>query len=309
MTEPDLRALSAFAAVARERNFRRAARELRISVSSLSERIRDLEQKIGVRLLNRTTRSVAPTEAGARLLERIEPPLHEIGEAARDLIAQRSVPSGRLRITAPSPAVALVLAPMIPPFLARYPEITLEIVDDPSLVDIVSAGFDAGIRYEENLAKDMVAISLGPPERYVLVASPALLAAHGVPKRPRDLLEARCIVTRFPNRAVLPWEFERAGRVVRITPQGPLIANNTVLQLRAVMDGIGFLLTFAGYAQEAIAAGRLETVLDDWLPSFPGPFLYYPSRRQNPSSLNALIAFIREWRASQARQPTRMLPP
>ncbi len=296
MNAVNLRDLSAFAAIARHRSFRSAARELRVSVSTLSERLRSLEEQIGVRLLNRTTRSVAPTEAGERLLARISPALREIGDAAQDAGTLPGEPSGRLRINAPPPAVQLVLAPMVVPFLKRYPKITLEIADDSLLIDIVEAGFDAGVRYEEHLAKDMVAISLGPPQRYVVVASPSLLGERGVPKKPKDLLDAPCIVTRFPGRAPLPWEFERAGRATKIVPEGRLIAINSALQLRAAIDGLGFLATFEGYARAAIASGQLRTVLEEWCLSFPGPFLYYPSRRRNPSSLDAFVAFVKEWR-------------
>ena len=303
MSAVNLRDLSAFAAIAHHRSFRQAARELRVSVSTLSERLRSLEEQIGVRLLNRTTRSVAPTEAGERLLARIAPALREIGDAAQDAAALPGEPSGRLRINAPPPAVQLVLAPMAAPFLKRYPKITLEIADDPLLIDIVEAGFDAGVRYEEHLAKDMVAISLGPPQRYVVVAAPSLLGERGIPRKPQDLLAAPCIVTRFPGRGPLPWEFERAGRATKIVPEGRLIAINTALQLRAAIEGLGFLATFEGYAREAIASGRLCTVLDEWCPSFPGPLLYYPSRRRNPSSLDAFIAFVKEWRASESARP------
>lgn len=300
MPPVNLRDLTAFAAIARHRSFRGAARELRVSVSTLSERLRELESQVGVRLLNRTTRSVAPTEAGERLLARIEPALREIGEAAEAIGTAPGEPSGRLRINAPAPAVHLVIAPMIAPFLRRYPKITLEIVDEPLLIDIVEAGFDAGVRYEEHLAKDMVAISLGPPQRYVVVASPALLRERGVPERPRDLLGAPCLAFRFPGRSVSPWEFERNGRVTKIVPEARLIGLNIGLQLQAAIDGLGFLMTFEGYVRQAIAAGQLRTVLDDWSPSFTGPLLYYPSRRQNPSSLDAFIAFVKEWRTRES---------
>jgi DNA-binding transcriptional LysR family regulator len=302
MSNIDLRDLSAFAAIARHRSFRNAARELRVSVSTSSVRLRALEEQIGVRLLNRTTRVVAPTEAGARLLARIAPALREIGDAAQEVGTLPGEPSGRLRINAPPPAVHLVLAPMVAPFLKRYPKITLEICDDPLCADIVEAGFDAGVRYEEHLARDMVAISLGPPQRYVVVASPRLLSERGVPKRPSDLLHEPCITTHLPGRAALAWEFERAGRVTRIVPQGRLVAINSGLQLRAAIDGLGFFQTFAGYAHEAIASGQLRTVLDEWSSSFPGPLLYYPSRQQNPSSLAAFVAFVKEWRASESKR-------
>src|SRR5882757_5213986 len=187
MAEIDLRDLNAFVAVARLRNFRRAAIEQRVSASSLSQRMRDLEERLGVRLLNRTTRSVAPTEAGERLLQRLTPALKDVMDATLDVRSMRDVPSGRLRINGPEPALRLVLAPMVAPFLKRHPEIQLEIVADSSLIDIVSEGFDAGIRYEETLAQDMVAISLGPPERSVLVAAPIFLQGRKRLKDPKEL--------------------------------------------------------------------------------------------------------------------------
>lgn len=293
----DLNDLAAFAAVARHRSFRRAARETGLAVSTLSERLRELEARVGVRLLNRTTRSVAPTAAGEQLLKRIALPLEELTDAAKEAGSLAGVPSGTLRINAPWPAVALVLAPMMAEFLAQYPQISVDIVDETSLIDIVSAGFDAGVRWEESLAKDMVAVSLGPPERYVLVASPRFLASRARPRTPKDLLGQPCITTRFPSRAQVPWEFEKNGRVVRILPDSRLQATNIPLMLRAAIDDAGYLVTFEGFARDALAAGQLVPLLEDWLPSFPGPFLYYPSRRQNPSSLNAFIGFVREWRA------------
>ncbi|HYG86924.1 MAG TPA: LysR family transcriptional regulator [Azospirillum sp.] len=296
MDDHDLRDLNAFVAVARHRNFRRAALEQRVSVSSLSQRLRDLEERLGVRLLNRTTRSVAPTQAGEQLLQRLAPALREVVDAVAHVRGMQAEPSGRLRINAPAPAAQLVLAPMVTPFLRRHPRIDLEIVVDPSLIDIVAAGFDAGIRFEEHLAQDMIAIPLGPPERYVVVATPEMLAAHGVPKEPKDLLDRPCISTLFPSGALLPWEFEKAGRTVSIVPPARLTSTNPGLQMQAAIDGLGFLMTFEGYARDAIDAGRLVTVLDDWCPSFPGPFLYYPSRRQPPPTLGALVTFVAEWR-------------
>lgn len=303
MSAPDLRALVAFAAIARHRNFRRAAQELRISVSSLSERLRDLEAQLGARLLNRTTRSVATTQAGEQLLARIAPALREISDAAQDVGSLQGEPSGRLRINSPPPATQLVISPMIAPFLLRYPKITLELVDEPLLVDIVAAGFDAGVRYEEHLAKDMVAVSLGPPQRFAFVASPAFLTKHGTPKTPRDLLGAPCIASQFPTQGPLPWEFERAGKIVRITPTPNFIALNVATQIRAAIDGLGFFATFEGYVREAVAAGQLQYVLEEWCAPFPGPFLYYPSRRQNPAALNAFVAFVKEWRAHENLSP------
>jgi DNA-binding transcriptional LysR family regulator len=301
MDNLDYRDLSAFAAVARHRNFRRAAAELHVSVSSLSQRLRDLEERLGIRLLNRTTRSVAPTEAGERLLDRITPALRELGDAVAEIGEGADEPAGRLRINAPEPAVGLVLAPMVAPFLKAYPNINLEVVVEPLLVDIVARGFDAGIRFEENLAQDMIAVSLGPPQRYVVVASPNFIAAHGSPKEPRDLLKQPGILTRFPNGVVLPWEFERNGETVKILPEGRLVALNFGLNIQAALGGVGFYSTFEGYVREHIEAGRLVSVLDEWCPEFSGPYLYYPSRRQPPPALRAFVDFVREWRKSQTK--------
>jgi len=292
----DLRDLSAFVAVARHRNFRRAAIEQRMSASGLSQHMRDLEERLGVRLLNRTTRSVAPTEAGERLLRRLAPALKDVMDATLDVRSMRDVPSGRLRINGPEPALRLVLAPMVAPFLKRYPEISLEIVAESSLIDIVSEGFDAGIRYEETLAQDMIAVSLGPPERSVLVAAPSFLAGRTRLNDPKELLGQPCIVMRFRSGVQLPWEFRKGKRALKIMPTGPLTSSHPELQLKAAIDGLGFLMTLEGYAEAAIASGDLVTVLDDWCPAFAGPFLYYPGRRQRPPSLTAFVAFVKEWR-------------
>jgi DNA-binding transcriptional LysR family regulator len=296
MADLDLRDLEAFVAVARTRNFRRAATEQRVSVSSLSQRLRALEERLGVRLLNRTTRSVALTEAGELLVGRIGPAMADVASALEQVRGLREVPSGRLRINAPAPAVQLVLAPMVAPFLTRYPQIELEIVAQTSLIDIVREGFDAGVRYGEHLAQDMIAISLGPPQRYAVVASPSFIAAHGKPKQPKDILDRPCMVTRFESGVQVEWEFEKAGRIVKITPTGTLISAHTGLQLQAACDGLGLWMTFEGHVRAAIDAGALVSVLDDWCPYFPGPFLYYPSRRQPPPALKAFIDFVAEWR-------------
>jgi DNA-binding transcriptional LysR family regulator len=300
MENIDLRDLGAFAAVARHRSFRRAAAERRVSVSTLSQSLRDLEERLGVRLLNRTTRSVAPTEAGERLLARLRPALQDVFDAVDDIRNLREVPAGRLRINAPAPAVHLVLAPMMAPFLSLHPLINIEIVDEPALIDIVGAGFDAGVRFEEHLAQNMIALSLGPPQRYAVVATPAFIESHRRPREPRDLLGQPCILTRFPNGTTLPWEFEKARRVVNIEPEGPLAGSNAGLLLRAALDGVGFLMTFEGLVQQEVAGGRLESLLEDWCPSFPGPFLYYPSRRQPPPALAAFISFVKDWRRRPA---------
>jgi DNA-binding transcriptional LysR family regulator len=302
MQDFDLRDIDAFVAVARTLNFRRAALEQRVSVSSLSQRLRDIEERLGVRLMNRTTRSVALTEAGELLLARVGPAMADVGEALDRVRGLRDVPSGRLRINAPPPAIDLVLAPMAAPFLKAYPQIDLEIVSDSSFIDIVAAGFDAGVRYGEHLAQDMIAVSLGPPQRYAVVASPDYVARHGKPRHPKDMLDHRCIRIRFGRGALLDWEFEKAGRVVKVSPPPRLIANYPGLVQRAAHDGLGYWLTFEGYVRDAVKSGVLVSVLDDWCAPFPGPFLYYPSRRQPPPALGAFVAFVAEWRKQERRR-------
>jgi len=296
MSDLDLRDLDAFAAIARAKNFRRAALDQRVSVSSLSQRLRDMEARLGVRLLNRTTRSVALTEAGEMLLSRVSPALSDVRDALDRVRGLGDMPSGRLRINAPPPAVDLVLAPMVAPFLRAYPQVDLEIAAESSFVDIVDAGFDAGVRYGEHLAQDMIAVSLGGPQRYAVVASPDYVARHGKPKHPKDLLDHACIRTRFGSRRIPDWEFEKAGRLVKVAPKGQLIATYFGLAMRAAKDGLGIWITFEGYVREEMKAGSLVSLLEDWCEAFPGPFLYYPSRRQPPPALAAFIAFVGEWR-------------
>ncbi|CAN7638652.1 LysR family transcriptional regulator [Bradyrhizobium sp. LjRoot220] len=302
MQDFDLRDLDAFVAVARTRNFRRAAIEQRVSVSSLSQRLRDMEERLGVRLMNRTTRSVALTEAGELLLARVGPAMSDVRDGLDQVRGLRGVPSGRLRINAPPPVIDLVLAPMVAPFLKAYPQIDLEIVGDSAFVDIVAEGFDAGVRFGEHLAQDMIAVSLGPPQRYAVVASPQYVAQHGRPKHPKDLLDHASIRIRFGSGAIPEWEFEKAGRVVKVSPPGKLIATHLGLALRAALDGVGFWPTFEGYVREAVMSGELVSVLDDWCAPFPGPFLYYPSRRQPPPALGAFVSFVAEWRKQEKRK-------
>lgn len=295
MRGPDLDDLAAFAAIARHRNFRRAALERGVSVSTLSQTLRDLEAAMAVRLVNRTTRSVALTEAGARLLERLTPALAEIAQAVDLAQAEAATVTGRLRINAPEPAVELTLGPMIAPFLAAHPGVELDIVSETAFVDIVAAGFDAGVRWGESLAKDMIAVPISGPQRYVVVASPDALARWRAPQAPQDLLTRPCLRTRFASGLAPPWEFEQAGRVIRIEPQGPLTASSPQTQLRVAADGAGFCLAFEDYARPFVEAGRLVEVLADWSQPFPGPLLYYPSRRHMPAALRAFIDFAR-WR-------------
>jgi DNA-binding transcriptional LysR family regulator len=296
MDHIDLGALDSFAAIARHGNFRRAAVERGVSPSTLSQTLRDLETRLGVRLLNRTTRSVALTEAGATLLKSLQPALGQIAAAVDEARSAQDAPSGALRINAPEPAVDLVLAPMVAAFLAAYPAIRLEVITETGFVDIVAKGFDAGVRWEESLAQDMIALPLGPPQRFVVVAAPSAIARYGAPSHPAELMDRPCLHVRFPSGAEPPWEFERAGEVVRIPPQGPLVTTSPSLLMKAALDGVGFLQTFDGSAAADLAAGRLVSVLDDWSEPFPGPRLYYPSRRHPPSALKAFIDFVQERR-------------
>lgn len=297
MNAPDLSDLEAFAAIARHRSFRRAALERGVSASTLSDKLRALEERLGVRLINRTTRSVTPTEAGERLMARLTPLLADLGEALDEVNRFRATPTGTLRLNVPAPVARLVLAPMLPEFLAAYPGLTVEVHVDERLIDVVEAGFDAGARYGESLAQDMIAVPLGPPQRYGLYAAPAYLAVHGTPATPQDLLDHRCIAHRFASGAGLPWEFEKDGRTLRLHPRGVLVSNNADVQIDAAISGVGIMMTFTGFAAPAVARGALVSLLEDWCPPFEGPFLYYPSRRHMPAALRAFVDFVRSRQA------------
>jgi DNA-binding transcriptional LysR family regulator len=295
MAEQDLADLDAFAAVARQRSFRGAAILRGVSASTLSEAVRRLEARLGVRLLNRTTRSVTPTEAGARLLDRLVPALGEVAAALDVVNGFRDSPTGTLRLNVPSIVARLVLPPIVAGFLEAHPGITLEITSDDSFIDVLAAGFDAGVRYDERLAQDMIAVPLGPRvQRFVAAAAPSYLAAHGRPTHPQDLLGHACIRHRFASSgATPPWEFERGGEVVRISPSGPLVATSIDLELSAAVAGLGIFFSFEEYLAPQLTSGALEPVLEDWWQSFSGPFLYYASRRHMPVPLRAFIDFIK----------------
>src|SRR5918994_473632 len=294
MSDVDLADLDAFAAVARARSFRSVARLRGVSASSLSEALRRLEARLGVRLLNRTTRSVTPTEAGQRLLERLAPALGEVSAALEAVNDFRDSPTGTLRLNVPTAVARLVLPPIIGPFLAAHPGISLEVTTDDTFRDVLAAGFDAGIRYDERLEKDMIAVPIGPRvQRFIVAASPAYLDAHGRPQHPKDLLNHACIRHRFASGVMHPWEFEREGEIVRITPTARVIANNIDLEIATATQGLGLIATFAGFLDNALKSGTLEPVLEDWLQPFSGPFLYYPSRRHMPAPLRAFVDFIK----------------
>ncbi len=293
----DLADLNALVAVASAGGFREAARATDASASSLSEAVRRLEGRLGIRLLNRTTRSVTPTEAGQRLLERLSPALAEV-ESALDVVNRyRDKPAGTLRISVPISAVRLVLPHIVPRFLAAYPDIRLEVVAEDSFIDVIAAGFDAGIRYDERLEQDMIAVPIGPrTQSFAAAAAPAYLDRHGRPQHPRELLEHACLRGRFSSGATPPWEFERAGEIVRIEPTGPLLVSMgtaTDLAVDAAVAGVGIICLFDDWLHPYFESGALEPVLEPWWQRFSGPFLYYSGRRLVPTPLRAFIDFVR----------------
>lgn len=298
----DLSDLNAFVAVVRAKGFRDAGRASGMSASGLSEAVRRLEARLGVRLLNRTTRSVVPTEAGQRLLERLGPALAEV-EAALDVVnAFRDRPAGTLKLNVPMSAARLILPSLVSPFLAAYPEIRLEVVAEESFVDVLAAGCDAGIRYDDRLEQDMVAVPIGPRvQRFATAASPRYLDRHGRPTHPRDLLGHACLLGRFASGAMPPWEYGRDGEVVRVEPSGPLqvqIGGATDLVIDAAIGGTGIVHLYEDWLRPHIECGALEPVLEPWWRPFSGPFLYYPGRRLVPAPLRAFIDFIKAPRTS-----------
>ena len=293
----DLTDLMAFVAVARAGGFREAARQGGYSASGLSEAIRRLETHLGVRLLNRTTRSVVPTEAGQGLLARLGPALSEVKASLDAVNGFRDRPAGLLRLNVPVSAARLVLPRIVPPFLMAYPDIRLEVMTDESFVDVIAAGCDAGIRYEERLEQDMIAVPIGPRvQRYAVAAAPDYLDRHGRPRHPRDLLGHACLRSRFAGRALAPWEFEKDGETVRVDATGPLIVQaggGSDLAVDAAIAGIGIVGLFEDWLRPYLDSGALEPVLEPWWLSFSGPFLYYPGRRLVPAPLRAFVDFIK----------------
>jgi DNA-binding transcriptional LysR family regulator len=257
-----------------------------------------LETQLGLRLLNRTTRSIAPTEAGARLLEQLGPALAEVEAALEVVNGYRERPAGTLRLNVPVSAARLVLPSIVPAFLAAYPDIRLEVIAEDGFVDVVAAGCDAGIRYDERLEQDMIAVPIGPRvQRFATAASPAYLIRHGRPEHPRDLLAHACLRGQFASRTILaPWEFERDGEVVRVDPAGPLLVRigaATDLAVDAAIAGTGIIHLFEGWLRPHLDGGVLEPVLEPWWQCFTGPFLYYPGRRLLPAPLRAFVDFIK----------------
>lgn len=292
---PSMADLAAFAQVARHQGFRQAARASGQSASALSEALRRLEQQLGIRLLERTTRSVTPTAAGALLLTRLRPALDEVSSALDVLNDLRDSPRGTLRLNVPVIAARFFLQPMVDQFLRAYPQIRVELVVDNNFVDVVASGCDAGIRYGERLEQDMIAIPIGPrTQRFAVAGAASYLAQRGVPMHPRDLLQHACLLGKFLSGAIPPWEFERDGQKVSVEPDGPLIVTPTAADLAVSMAvaGHGLVYLFEEWLQPYIDAGQLQPVLEDWAMSFPGPFLYYAGRRHLPAPLRTFIDFV-----------------
>ena len=294
MMQPDLSDLDAFVAVADARSFRGAAALRGVSPSALSEAIRRLEARLKVRLLNRTTRSVTPTEAGQRLLERLRPVITDMNAALEEVTGTGGVVGGTLRLNVPTAVAELVLPPIMARFMAAHPGVSVEISADNSFIDVLAAGFDAGVRYGERLEQDMIAVPIGPREqRFVAAASPEYLTRHGTPRHPRDLMEHKLIRHRFASGITPPWEFTKDGETLKIVGRGPMLANHVALHIAAAEAGQGIVHSFEGFLQASLAEGRLVPILGDWSERFPGPFLYYASRHQMPNALRAFVDFIK----------------
>jgi DNA-binding transcriptional LysR family regulator len=293
MASYDLSALSMFLTVAEERSFTKAAKRLGITPSAVSHAMRDLEEEIGVRLLSRTTRSVAPTFPGEHLFRRVQPALSEIREAVGQVSRSRNKPAGRVRLLAPRLAVKTVLTPAIGRFLRDYPDITLEVTTDDSRMDIVAGGFDAGIHFGEYIEKDMIAVRVSPDQRPAIVGSPSYFESHAKPRSPRDLIRHRCINFRHGSAGVYRWEFEKGRKSLSVAVNGPLIVDDLELVISAAVDGIGLAYMSEEHGAEHLASGALVKVLEDWCQPYPGFFLYYPSRRNQPAALAALINTLR----------------
>jgi DNA-binding transcriptional LysR family regulator len=294
MDRGDLANLTAFVAVADQRSFRAAAAQLGVTPSALSHSMRQLEERLRVRLLHRTTRSVSPTDAGLRLLERLRPAIDQIGGALENLNQERQSPLGRLRIYATHSAAAAVVAPVWGRFLSTYPEVHLEVAVGEALIDIVAKGFDAGIGPRDRAPADMIAVRAMEPMKIAVVGAPAYFARRPGPRSPKDLARHSCVqYRRDTDGAVFEWPFERNGKSQKISVDGRVMVNNPDLALRAAVDGLGIAYTIEAYAEPFLRSGQLVRVLEDWSPTIEGLFLYYPGRRQVPAALRALIDMIR----------------
>ena len=299
-----LHAVAAFVRVAHHGSFTRAAAELNVSTSALSQSVRALESRLGVRLLSRTTRRVALTEHGQRFLQRVAPGLQQIDAAFDDLDFLRDRPVGTLRINLPAVAAEQVVCPRLPGFLRRYPEVTVELYADRTLADIVAGGFDAGIRLGECLARDMVAVPLGPMQRQVVVATADYFARYGEPDTPAALSRHECIRWRRSDGRIQPWEFTRDGRDFQVEVGGQLVVNDSGVGLTALYCGAGLGQVFECQVVDMLASGQLQRVLDAWQAPFPGWYIYYPAREHMAPKLRVFIDYLRDDRMAPSRGPS-----
>ncbi|MGZ0750344.1 LysR family transcriptional regulator [Kluyvera sichuanensis] len=294
MLKDNINDLISFMVVARERSFTRAAAQLGVSQSALSHAMRNLESRLDVRLLTRTTRNVAPTEAGEKLYQRLSPHLQEIAQEIAALRDSRERPAGNIRLTAGEHAMNTIIWPRIKPFMQQYPDINIEVTVDNGLTDIVDERFDAGIRLGEQVARDMIAVRIGPDMRMAVVGSPDYLASHGVPQTPHELQQHRCINMRLPTKGGLyAWEFEHNGEPLRVRVEGQLTLNCLPQRIEAAEAGLGLAYVPEDTIAEGVAAGRLQHVLADWCVPFAGYYLYYPSRRQHTTAFALLVEALR----------------
>ena len=295
MRREDWSELVTFAAIAEQRSFTRAANVLGVSPSALSHAMRAFEARLGVRLLNRTTRSVAPTEAGRNLLQKLRPAMAGVEAALEALNDGRDRPAGRVRVSAHRTAATHVLLPRLARFADDYPQIEVELVIEDGLVDIVAGGFDAGVRHEQMLDADMVCVRIGPAQRLLIVATPDHLARSGMPLTPEDLMHHRCLNYRYTSSGVIhPWRFERHGREMVIAAPGPFVTNNVDVLLEAALRGIGVACVPESQAERHLAAGTLASLLREWCPLLPPNYLYYPSRRQNSAAFAAFVKALQD---------------
>ena len=294
MVRDELSVLSAFLVVAEERSFTRAAKRLGVSPSALSHAVNGLEERIGVRLLARTTRSVAPTDAGEQFIGRLGPALADVRGALDQVSGLREKPAGRVRLVASRLSARMVLAPKLGQFARDYPDVVVDLTTtEEGRFDLVSAGFDAGIHLGEFIERDMIAVRVSMEQRAAIVGSPGYLASHPIPKSPRDLTGHRCVNFRHGSSGVYHWEFDKGRKSLSVAVKGPLIVDDVEVMIRTVLDGVGLAFALEEHVATHLASGALLRVLEDWCPPFDGYFLYYPSRRQQPPALTALIDTLR----------------
>jgi DNA-binding transcriptional LysR family regulator len=294
MVGDELSVLSAFLAVAEDRSFTKAARRLGVSPSALSHAIRGLEEHVGVRLLSRTTRSVSPTDAGEQLISHLRPALGDITATLEQISRLRDRPAGRVRLVVSPLAATMVLAPKLGQFVRDYPDVVLDVTTTTETrFDLVAGGFDAGIHLGEFIERDMIAVRVSTEQRAAIAGSPAYLKAHAAPRTPRDLTDHRCLNFRQGTSGLYRWEFEKDGQSLAVAVEGPLVVDDVDIMIRAAIDGAGLAFMLEAHAAPHFASGALVRVLEDWCPPFAGYFLYYPSRRQQPAALSALIESLR----------------